>query len=120
MTTDILESARPYLNDLKDFCSESDVVVHYFPIQRFETRLSLITEMLWDDKDYQLAESYFQRLINGELAPAIVVTGNADNVVDGFHRLYAYRKWKSIGGPSTIPTINLSDLYKIVDDWYDA
>lgn len=113
---DSLESVRRYLPSFEPFVTEDDVCVKELCRWKYDLSNAVIIDSLWQEIDFELAESYLHRLIAGEIAPAIVVNGAT--VEDGHHRIYAYRKWQERGGPITIPGVDLKDLMEIVDRWY--
>jgi hypothetical protein len=107
---DLLASVRTYLQDP---LTEADVVVREVPVRKFSIALSNTIEMLWEQRDFDLAETYKKRLIDEE-PPAIIIQ-NGGVVVDGFHRLYAAQ----LANQPFIKAINLSELYQKLLEWYD-
>lgn len=60
------------------------------PIWTYTAWLDNIVEELWDNRDYELAEEYARRMLQGDQFPPIEV--HHDTIRDGHHRLYAMRK----------------------------
>lgn len=107
--SDILACARRYIQPPLE---ESDVVVRQLPLYRFLIALDNNIELLWSESDFVLAESYYQLMLSGSEAPAIVVNGC--DVYDGYHRLWA---WKKLGCRE-IPAVDLQDIYDKMQEWY--
>ena len=106
----ILESVKKYLQPPLD---ESDVVVRKLPINHYSIALDNNIEMLWNERDFKLAEKYKLRILNGEQAPAILIRPGGE-VVDGFHRLYAAFSL----GLKDILAIDLHELGNQILKWY--
>lgn len=89
-----------------------DAVKRIRPLRLFSSSVSLVRETLWNEDDYRLAEQYAQRLLAGEKAPPIIVSGRT--IQDGYHRLYAHQL-------ARVPKIELVDMQEIyallADQW---